>query len=477
MTLPRPYYSDTDGAVTLYQGDALAVLAALPSESVHCMVTSPPYWSLRDYGVAGQLGLEPTPELFIEKLVAIFREARRVLRDDGVCWVNLGDSYAGTGKSGGGVQGEKRAGAGAEASTGKGTWQSPPAGLKVGDLVGIPWMFAFAARADGWYLRGDVCWHKPNPMPESVSGWSWQRCRVKVAGGAVARHGFAGSGRDKHGATISARDGAKWEPCPGCPKCETADGLVLRRGSWRPTRAHEFIFQLAKSPDYFCDAQAVAEPTSGSAHDRGGGVHPKTSAAGSGVRANGSYEAAITKLVAERNPRSVWTIQSEPFSASSLGVEDVDHFATFPSALPERCIRASTSEAGVCGACGAPVARVLGEKQSVGGAGAGNSQRVLAGGANGRQETHLGSGVPWKPTTTTTTGWRPTCECDAAVVPATVLDPFNGAGTTGLVAAKLGRRYVGIELCAEYLDLTAKRIAAGLNPLAPTRRASRGVRD
>lgn len=137
--------------VRILQGEALDVLKTLPDESVHCIVSSPPYWRQRDYGVPGQLGLEPTPEEYVDRLVAIFREARRVLRADGTAWVNLGDKWA-SGNGGGGSFMAERGEAWAHVKENKG-WRSPPSGYKDKDLVGIPWMFAFAARADGWFLR------------------------------------------------------------------------------------------------------------------------------------------------------------------------------------------------------------------------------------------------------------------------------------------------------------------------------------
>jgi len=150
---------------TIYTGDALTVLRKLPESSVHCCVTSPPYWGLRDYGVAGQLGLEETPQQFVAAMVAVFDEVRRVLRDDGVCWVNLGDSYVGGGRGGGAENCKQR--------TNAGSLDAAPnvrvAGLKTKDLVGIPWRVAFALQEAGWWLRSDCIWSKPNPMPESVT--------------------------------------------------------------------------------------------------------------------------------------------------------------------------------------------------------------------------------------------------------------------------------------------------------------------
>src|SRR5450756_755815 len=174
MELPNP----TD--FVIHCGDALEVLRTLPSESVNCCITSPPYYGLRDYGVDGQIGLDQTPGQYVERLVTVFREMRRVLRDDGTFWLNIGDSYAGSwGNYGGqnrgrGKQREITTGSQAHqrAYDGLERWRPPTSkkleGLKPKDLIGIPWMLAFALRADGWYLRSEIIWHKPNPMPESV---------------------------------------------------------------------------------------------------------------------------------------------------------------------------------------------------------------------------------------------------------------------------------------------------------------------
>ena len=188
--------------VTILKGDCRQVLATLPDESVHCVVTSPPYFGLRDYGVAGQIGLEASPDAFVDELVAVFAEARRVLRPDGTLWLNLGDSYANNGKWGGHTGGKHV----------KALHCSPIGrnkrytGFKPKDLIGIPWLVAFALRADGWYLRRDIIWHKLNPMPESV------------------------------------RD--------------------------RPSTAHEYLFLLTKELTYYYDADAILEPVSPNTHAR-----------------------------------------------------------------------------------------------------------------------------------------------------------------------------------------------------------------
>src|SRR5215475_7194836 len=152
----------------ILQGDALRQLRTLLAKSIQCCVTSPPYWGLRDYGLNGQLGLEETPEEYVEKMVGVFREVRRILRADGTLWLNLGDSYAAGGKGGGGSYMEERKGGAWQKQSKLNGWKSAPAGLKPKELCGIPWRVAFALQADGWYLRSDIIWHKPNPMPESV---------------------------------------------------------------------------------------------------------------------------------------------------------------------------------------------------------------------------------------------------------------------------------------------------------------------
>lgn len=181
---------------TIINGDCREVLKTLEAESVHCCVTSPPYWGLRDYGCTGQLGLEATPEEYTANLVRVFQEVRRVLRGDGTLWLNLGDSYSGSGKGDGGKTRKQTTNSGSQFSSN--LQGCIPLGTKPKDLIGIPWRVAFALQADGWWLRQDLIWHKPNPMPESVT----DRC----------------------------------------------------------TKAHEYIFLLSKSAKYYFDADAIKEP-------------------------------------------------------------------------------------------------------------------------------------------------------------------------------------------------------------------------
>lgn len=301
-------------------GDCVDVLKTLEDESIHCVITSPPYWGLRDYGVAGQLGLEETPEEFIENMVAVFREVKRVLRSDGTLWLNIGDSYANN--SAGGSQGKNGQRAGRRF-----TAQVPPhrgEGLKPKDLVGIPWMLAFALRADGWYLRQDIIWSKPNPMPESVQ----DRC----------------------------------------------------------TKAHEYIFLMTKSPAYHYDIEAIKEravrvgdkQTFGGKKAREGqkiGTEPRN-----GHRSDKNSQWGKDMVTMEyRNKRSVWSVSTMSFKEA--------HFATFPEKLIEPMVMAGCPEGGA------------------------------------------------------------------------ILDPFMGAGTTGLVAKRLGRKYLGIEINPEYVKIAEKRIA------------------
>ncbi len=267
----------------LMLGDCIERMRALPDQSVHTCVTSPPYFGLRDYQVEGQIGLEATPDAFIARMVEVFREVRRVLRDDGTLWLNLGDSYAG---SWGNAGGQNR-GSGSQRTITKGSIQNdlsdrngefvPPGkygftdmGIKKKDLIGIPWRVAFALQADGWYLRQDIIWHKPNPMPESVR----DRC----------------------------------------------------------TKAHEYIFLLSKGPKYHYDHEAVKEPATNRAPGN------KQATKGGRNYAEGAEEhrtaANLHNIGARetRNRRSVWTVTTKPFRGA--------HFATFPPDLIEPCILA-----------------------------------------------------------------------------------------------------------------------------------------
>jgi len=234
-------------SVQLLLGDCRIILPTLAESSVHCVVTSPPYWGLRDYGVAGQLGLEPTAEAYLARMVEVFREVRRVLREDGTCWVNMGDGYAGSSQTGGSGKETITGGTRNQQITMHGG-KRELGDLKPKDLVGMPWRLAFALQADGWYLRADIIWAKPNPMPESVTD--------------------------------------------------------------RPTKAHEYVFLLTKAARYFYDADAVREPSADMRNGDPGPAWTKVTdprAAG-----NRRYDHATAPATNGRNLRTVWTLPTEP---------------------------------------------------------------------------------------------------------------------------------------------------------------------
>ena len=389
-------------------GDALGELSKLPAESVHCCVTSPPYYGLRDYGVAGQLGLEATPDEYVAAMVGVFREVRRVLRRDGTLWLNIGDSYASGGRKTRDPGQSKIHPAFKGDAYSEGLRPADPDGVKPKDLLGIPWMLAFALRADGWWLRQDIIWAKPNPMPESVT----DRC----------------------------------------------------------TKAHEYLFLLSKSERYYFDTAAIAEAVSENTNPRiskseieritaereaganssvGMGPARKTHAQDGMVKANDSYQNAVCLPVSSRNKRSVWTVATAPFAEA--------HFATFPPALVEPCILAGTSAHGVCPACGAPWVREV-ERKAYGdksGPGARSLEKGFTRNAMGGQKEWDAYEPP------RTIGWSPSCRCDQRPArPATVLDPFLGAGTTALVADRLGRSAIGIELNPAYAKMARRRLAS-----------------
>ena len=263
--------------------NANALHIPLKDKSVQCCVTSPPFWGLRDYGISDQLGLEQTPEEYVENMVSVFREVWRVLRDDGTLWLNLGDSYATTHSVG--TTDDKKGWKHGDISQG---YQGRTGGAGVGvlkskDLVGIPWRVAFALQADGWYLRNDIIWHKPNPMPESVR----DRC----------------------------------------------------------TKSHEYIFLLTKNKKYYYDNDAIREPYKQSSIERSEypvvkiGMDDAQGMFGKGIRGDSNRGTIIERNSAGANKRSVWTITTKPYKGA--------HYATFPPELPEICIKAGSAEGDV----------------------------------------------------------------------------------------------------------------------------------
>lgn len=464
--------------ITTLHGDCRERLADLPERSIQCVVTSPPYYGLRRYtDDPREIGQEATPAAYVAALVEVFRGVRRVLRDDGVVWLNLGDSYAGTGKSGGGVQGERWQDHGHQVVGPRGGhWAPPPDGLKEKDLMGIPWRVAFALQDDGWYLRSDVIWSKPNCMPESVTD--------------------------------------------------------------RPTRAHEYVFLLTKSARYFYDAAAVAEPAIAT-ENRGGNKKAQHLVKGPGAYGDGfkdrwqpsgtrnrrtvweipdpaderaafgmylanlaqrlmdagidsatigaaMRQAEADNLAAYADRSTVWTIATQPYSGA--------HYATMPEALIEPCILAGSS-ARACEHCGAAWVRVVErgmpspdsdrpqqrraaqlwiEKgltdehlvalRAVGMADTGKAQHTMTGyGKNTPEAQRLADEAKaalggylreFLTGTASTTGFAPGCACpdNTGSAASAVLDPFGGSGTVGCVALRLQRRAVLIELNQAYID-------------------------
>ncbi len=412
-------------------GDALDRLREMPAQSVQTCVTSPPFWQLRDYGEEGQLGLEERPEEYVEKLVEIFREVRRVLRDDGTVWLDLGDTYAS--KTRGSDKGWEKSrltnpgtvqkAQSASLRNGNGDrHRGKSSGLKEKDLVGIPWLVAFALRDDGWFLRRDIIWSKPNAMPESI------------------------------------RD--------------------------RPSSSHEYLFLLSKKARYFYDGDAIRHPYAPGSKERiAAGFKDRydgMAAAIPNAGHRGVYGGPNGEQVnpGGRNKRSVWEVPEELYSQflqwlamQEELVPDVwdittqpfpqAHFAVFPPKLVEPCIRAGTPPQ-TCAECGAPwVRQVERERLREGEPIEGTWSRP----DEPRRIGPTGVGHYKEETRVRTVGWEPSCDHAEGGGRATVLDPFAGAGTTGLVAAQLDREFVGVELSPFFAEMAEDRIARYLaNP-------------
>jgi site-specific DNA-methyltransferase (adenine-specific) len=401
-------------------GNALTVLRQMPENSVQCCVTSPPYWGLRDYQVEGQLGSEESPEEYITKMVEVFGEVRRVLRADGTLWLNIGDSYNAAGRKGHGTRlGYKQSTNRASAA---GTdWPRPSAeNLKEKDLVGIPWLLAFALRADGWFLRQDIIWNKPNAMPESVKD-RCTKCHEYLFLLSKSKRYYYNAdaikepaSHDTHARYARGRgDSHKYaDGGPGNQTIARSLDHMLKPAGWHNSELFEGQWPgKPHLPDnyegslpgrnagpgqdrgYRNDRTASPKVESRDRRDRASasyrmgrepgwrkrapGVTPKSAVPGSGIKANESFHEAIGDLVDTRNKRSVWSIPSEGFSDA--------HFATFPKALVTPCIQAGSRIGDV------------------------------------------------------------------------VIDPFAGTFTTAIVARNLGRNFVMIELSPEYLEMGTRR--------------------
>lgn len=444
-------------------GNVMEQLKLVADESIHCVVTSPPFYGLRDYGTEpiiwadgerlpcsedkhewgedqpsfhsgqveqtkwkningpgvagnvsrgnycqkcgawrGHLGLEPEVSLYVLHLVQIFRKMRRVLRSDGTFFLNLGDSYAGSGAGGGGNRKGNEHGQ-HDVFVGKGVRGNIPDGLKPKDLMGIPWRVAFALQADGWWLRNEIIWAK---------GISGEACKYGWSGGVMPE---------------SVED--------------------------RFTKAHEHVFFFTKSPRYFFDAEAVKEDAVGvSAGNKAKsyGVNETP------VRSEGEGKVETVRGIPwkgseKRNRRDVWTIQRKNFRGA--------HFAVFPPELVQIPIQAGTSEKGCCSKCGSPWTRVIekgltahdGKTECAYAKGmTANRLALLRQAARERGEEYFNQAK--------TIGWEPTCDCGSdEIQPCVVLDPFAGSGTTGKVALDLGRSAVLIELNPKYIKLIEQR--------------------
>jgi DNA modification methylase len=441
-----PLWQLKDGSVKLYHGSVFDVLPELPRRSVQCVATSPPYWGVRDYGTAvwtggrddcdheppndwfekqfrakdtanisdgtvraaakrrwyktdgscpmcgavrvdEQIGSEPSPDCgtqgqaqcdacFVCHMVKFGRCVRRVLRDDGTFWLNLGDTYA---SSGGHTQqgrnSQRKGMANVAVQNEAGTTNH--SGLVTGNLVGVPWRVALALQADGWVLRQDVIWHKPSPMPESVKN----RC----------------------------------------------------------TKAHEYIFLLTKSKDYFYDHVAIQEDSK-RAGDRPGGSKYSSDEAEDPLNRNPHTAATLNEAEVEdtKNKRSVWTVAAQGYPGA--------HYATFPPKLILPMILAGTSERGACAACGAPYRRVV-EEQKLTRERPNDYVKRTGEQGTGNSCANTVAGVRSK-----TIGWEKTCECETNEVrPCVVLDPFVGSGTVPSVCRQFGRAGWGIDLSEKYL--------------------------
>lgn len=359
-----------------------------------------------------QIGLEQSISEYIETMVTVFREVWRVLKLLGTCWVEIGDSYNVAGRIGHGTRDGNKQATNRASRNEVDNNRASDALLKPKDKALIPFRLAIALQDDGWYIRQDIIWHHVNCMPESVQD--------------------------------------------------------------RTTNAHSYIFLLSKQPRYYYDAVAIQEPSSLNSHARGNGVNPKAANnpgpnsrmfvdrdpehANRAIKQNRSFSAAVRSLVPMRNKRSVWAIPSEPLA--------LNHFAAFPSEIPRLCISAGTSQAGVCSECGKPLVRVL-EKNPI--------TPITPGGKNGDMDPQF-SGHRMMANTTArrqagghpdnpfppkkTLGWQPSCSCNAPTRPAVVFDPFCGAATTLLVADRLGRDAIGLELNPDYCRMGRDRIAS-----------------
>lgn len=510
---------ENEGAVKvtthrIIHGDVRKGLRKLPDKSIHLSVTSPPYYQLRDYEEDGQIGMEETPEQYIQTMVEVSREVWRVLRDDGTYFINIGDSYAGSGKGPTGENGignqETRQGFSNRKTT-------VPVGMKEKDLLGIPWMLAEALRADGWYWRKWFPWIKRSAMPESVDD--------RPASSLEIIHMFAKSGTTQYW-THPKHNAVRIKPEPDYlfKNRETGELTSIEPENWKTLRCTEdkrmrlwIRTNLWTGHDYFWDPDAIRVTQSINTHSRGSGSCKKVAEDGSGIKTNTSFkQSTLEKEVpGGRNRRdSDWFFESwEELALKNLlnawqgllldeagdpigmivNPEQFDekHFATFPCGLVKPLVLAGTSESGCCPACGAPYIRIiekgdpLEEQKRKSGADAnGGYQGIswkhekLLHGKSGHfhnkekkqdslgKQTYTGFNERWQQNASDVKRrilegmreriihWVPSCDCNAGdPVPCMVLDPFAGRGTVTRVARDNGRSSAGCELSEEYIKI------------------------
>lgn len=467
-------------SVRILGGHVLDRLAELPDESVHCCVCSPPYYGLRDYGIepqvwgdgwCGSLGLEPTLDLYLDHMVEICREIRRVLRKDGTFWMNLGDSYAGSW----GSQSRRET----PATISRHSINNHPkkashtgsirsAGLKPKDLMLVPVRLAIRLQDDGgWWVRSDIAWCKRAPMPESCTDRptaAWEHVFLLTKSGAPTFW----THRDHAGSRAKPAPDYRWIDKDAQKAIARALALGLpvpdlqveydeEPAEWRNNRERWSRINLWAAHDYFYDAEAVKEDSETDPKERYGDRSRVTGrgAPGSFVEARGHDQNSSGGFPVEnpskRNMRNSWLLGPEPFPSA--------HFAVFPTEIPRRAILAGTSEKGVCPKCAAPWARIVKKSGGFIGKDGGwgvSPEWVKDGVRPSRADSGDGSYA------VETIGWQSTCSCDAGdpMISATVLDPFGGAGTTGLVADQLRRDAILIELNPEYAAMAERRIHA-----------------
>jgi DNA modification methylase len=498
---------------TILEGDVFDLLPTIPPGSVDAACYSPPYWALRSYLPRDhplkslELGSEPTPAEYVHNQIRVLRLVRECLADHGAVWVNIGDTYNNSQSGFAGTESAFGKGSRHDGAKHLGRRPRPSDTLSSGNLCLIPQRLAVAAQDDGWIVRSVICWRKPSAMPSSVAGWRWQRHRIKTGRRPVDwskspkgwDHGEGSHERERGNyrqepqreATVAA-----WSDCPGCPKCEKTDGYVLRRGSWRPTSSWEPILMLAKSPRYFSDGEGVKTPAArpGDVQTFGkrslvqGNFLPDDPCFRNGSEQNGR----TVECAAGANARDVQSWSSEPLGCGicgnpacrwftytgdgcavrdqkrhcpKCGAEMVFHYAAFPSALAEFCLRAATSAHGYCKSCGAPWVRVVETKFDHAAASEIRNRRTMPKHSEGEQRTinarKLNGDDLRSLSETKTTGWRPSCGCfPCEPRPGVVLDPFAGSGRAGRACQKLGLDFYGVELHPDFAAMARRLLAA-----------------